>query len=130
MQDEPTPTEILASIATFLREDIMPKLSGNDAFQLRVTANALDLVRRELMIPRAVERDENEALQQLLDRQGFTEELTRELAHRIADRSIDPTRPEVKAFLWTVTEAKLAVDQPGYAGLKRAQALRDGARDI
>ncbi|WP_103727659.1 DUF6285 domain-containing protein [Novosphingobium sp. HII-3] len=124
MQDEPTAIEILASATAFLREEILPKLAGNDAFQLRVTANALDLVRRELMVPQSDKDGENAALAVLLGQEGSTEDLIRALAAGIADRTIDPARPEVEACLWAMTEAKLDVDQPGYAGLTRARALR------
>ena len=124
MQDGPTAPEILASVAAFLRDDVLGQLSGATAFQLRVAANALDLVRRELtMAPAAAER-EHAALEAVLSQTGTTAELTAELARRISNRTLDPSVPEVEALLWRITEDKLAVDQPGYAGLLLAQALR------
>jgi hypothetical protein len=124
MQDAPTPPELLHAIATFLRNDILPQLEGGAAFQLRIAANAIDLVRREITLPAREAEDEHAGLQALLGVAGETEALTRELAQRIADGRIDLENPMLRALLWRVTEAKLAVDQPTYAGLQRARELR------
>lgn len=124
MQDEPTPAEILQSVANLLREEILPQLTGSSAFQLRVAVNAIDLVRREISVPAQQAADERQALRALLGCEGSTAELTAELAHRIANRTIDLETDGLQAFLWSTTEAKLAVDQPNYAGLRRAKALR------
>ena len=124
MQDGPTAPEILASVAAFLRDDVLGQLSGATAFQLRVAANALDLVRRELTIePSAVAR-EHAALEAVLSQTGTTAELTAELARRISNRTLDPSTPDVETLLWEITDDKLAVDQPGYAGLLLARVLR------
>ena len=124
MQDAPTPPELLHAVAAFLRDDILPQLEGAAAFQLRVAANAIDLVRREITAPAQEAADERADLQTMLGVEGETAALTRELARRIADGMIDLENPMLRALLWRVTEAKLAVDQPNYAGLRRAQELR------
>lgn len=128
MQDEPTPAEILQSVAALLRDDILPQLSGSSAFQLRVAANAVDLVRREISTPAQRAADETEALRALLGRDGDAVELNVELARQIANRTIDLDTVGLQAFLWSAAEAKLAVDQPNYAGLRRAEALRSRSR--
>ena len=46
MQDQPTPSEILAAVAAFLRAEVVAESGARTAFQARVAANALDLVRR------------------------------------------------------------------------------------
>lgn len=124
MQDAPTPPELLRAVAAFLRHDILPKLEGAAAFQLRVAANAIDLVRREITAPVQGAEDERASLQSLLGVEGETEALTRELARRIADGRTDLENPSLRSLLWRLTEAKLAVDQPEYPGLLRAQSLR------
>ena len=48
MQDDPKPTEVLASVAAFLRNELLPEVPPHLAFHVRVAANAVDLVRREL----------------------------------------------------------------------------------
>ena len=129
MQDAPTPPEILHAVAAFLRDDIMPTLEGGAAFRLRVAANAIDLVRRQITEPVRAAEDERAGLQALLGVDGETKALTRELAQRIADGRIDLEDPMLRSLLWRVTEAKLAVDQPTYAGLQRAQQLRAAGRE-
>jgi hypothetical protein len=124
MQDAPTPPELLHAVATFLRNEILPQLEAGAAFQVRVAANAIDLVRREITASVQEAEDERIGLQALLGVEGETEALTRELARRIADGRIDSGDPMLRALLWRVTEAKLAVDQPNYAGLLRARELR------
>jgi hypothetical protein len=123
MLDDPRPAEILQSVAALLREDILPLLTGNPAFQLRVAANAIDLVRREISVSAQQDFDELEGLHALLGREGSVAELNVELARRVANRTVDLETPGFVAFLWSTTEAKLAVDQPNYAGLRRAKAL-------
>lgn len=127
MQDGPTPREILDAVARFLRDDLLPQLKGAVAFQVRVAANAIDLVAREIdLSPDRIEA-EHAGLRGLLGHDGDIADLTGELAARIADRSIDLNTPGLEAFLWSATEAKLAIDQPQYAGLRRANALRAAA---
>ena len=129
MQDAPTPPELLHAVAAFLRDDIAPRLEGGAAFQLRVAANAIDLVRREITAPVQEAEDERAGLQALLGVEGETAALTRKLAQRIASGSIDFENPMLRSLLWRVTEAKLAVDQPNYAGLRHARELRAAGKE-
>ncbi|WP_315719188.1 MULTISPECIES: DUF6285 domain-containing protein [unclassified Bradyrhizobium] len=119
MQDEPTPTELVQAVADFLRNDIAPLISGNQAFKLRVGINALDLVVRQLEQAAAADAAEHARLKQLLGQDGDLLDLNRVLASRIADGQVDLTTPGLKEHLWQTTLAKLAVDQPNYASYKR-----------
>jgi hypothetical protein len=119
MQDEPTPEELIRAVADFLRNDIAPVISGHDAFRLRVSINALDLVTRQLTLEQASDSAEKARLEELLDRQGSLGELNRMLADRIAKGEVDLQTPELTGHLWQTTMDKLAVDQPNYASYKR-----------
>ena len=66
MQDEPTPEELIKAVADFLRNDVAPAISGHNAFKLRVSINALDLVTRQLTLQQASDAAEAERLSQLL----------------------------------------------------------------
>ena len=103
MQDEPTPTELINAVADFLRSDIAPMISGHNAFKLRVSINALDLVARQLTLEQGSDAAEAARLSQLLGMQGSLSDLNRTLADH----------------LWQTTMDKLAVDQPNYASYKR-----------
>lgn len=124
MQDDPTPVEIIAAVAAFLRDDLLPQLTGANAFKSRIAANALDLVRRQLLVPADEDAHEVAALSSLLGRTGDAASLNDALAAGIADGSVDASGDQLKTVLWSITEAKLAVDQPNYGGLARARLLR------
>jgi Domain of unknown function (DUF6285) len=119
MQDEPTPEELIKAVADFLRNDIAPQITGHQAFKLRVSINALDLVTRQLELEQGSNAAEAARLSQILGSQGSLAELNRTLAERIAKGEIDLQTPEVAEHLWQTTMDKLAVDQPNYAAYKR-----------
>jgi hypothetical protein len=119
MQDEPTPEELIKAVADFLRNDIAPMISGHNAFKLRVSINALDLVTRQLALESRSDAAEVSRLSQLLGKQGSLGELNRVLADRIAKNEVDLQTPGLADHLWQTTMDKLAVDQPNYASYKR-----------
>lgn len=119
MQDDPTPVELIGAAADFLRNDIMPQLSGHSAFKLRVTINALDLVKRQLMLEPASDAAEVARLANLLGRQGSLADLNQALADGIAGGELDLATPGVRDHLWQATLDKLAIDQPNYGSYRR-----------
>lgn len=119
MQDDPTPRELIGAAADFLRNDIMPQLSGHSAFKLRVTINALDLVTRQLTLEPASDAAEAVRLAKLLGRQGSLADLNRALAEGIASGGVDLETPGVRDHLWQTTLDKLAIDQPNYGSYRR-----------
>ena len=119
MQDEPTPEELIKAVADFLRNDIVPAISGHNAFKLRVSINALDLVTRQLTREQDSDAGEVARLSQLLGMQGSLTELNRTLADRIAKGEVGLQTPGLADHLWQTTMDKLAVDQPNYASYKR-----------
>jgi hypothetical protein len=119
MQDEPTPTELIKSVAVFLRNELTPAISGHSAFKLRVAINALDLVTRQLALEQGSDADEGGRLTQLLGMQGSLAELNRALVDRIAKGEVDLNTPGLADHLWQTTMDKLAVDQPNYAAYRR-----------
>ena len=119
MQDEPTPIELTNAVADFLRKDIMPAITGHNAFKLRVAINMLDLVTRQLTLEQDYDAAEAARLANLLDVQGSLMELNRVLADKIAKGEVDLQTPGLSEHLWQTTMDKLAVDQPNYASYKR-----------
>jgi hypothetical protein len=118
MQDEPTPPEVLAAVAAFLRTVVAAETKGATSFQARVAANALEMMRRQLDLAPDADADERERLTALLGREGGLFELNSELARRLAAGEADLSTPGVRAHLWKTTMAKLAVDQPTYAAYR------------
>src|SRR3954447_3004186 len=126
MQDEPKPEELIEAVADFLRNDIAPQISGHQAFKLRVSINALELVARQLKLEQGSDVAEAARLSQLLGMQGSLGELNKLLADRIANGELDLQTPGLARHLWQTTMEKLAVDQPSYASYKRELGQTDG----
>jgi hypothetical protein len=125
MQDEPTPIELIKAVADFLRHDMLPESSGHNAFKLRVSINALDLVTRQLTLQAGGEAAEAGRLAHLLAIHGPLAELNRALAERIAKGEVDLQTPGLAAHLWQTTLDKLAVDQPNYASYRRESERKE-----
>lgn len=119
MQDEPTPIELIRTVADFLRADVAPQVSGHAAFKLRVALNALDLVVRQLTLEAGSDAAELERLSKLLGRDGSLRERNRALSARISSGEMDAATPGLVDHLWRTTLDKLAVDQPNYAAYRR-----------
>jgi len=125
MQDEPTPEELIKAVADFLRNELAPGISGHNAFKLRVSINALDLVTRQLALEQGSDAAEAARLARLLGEEGSLDELNRTLADRIARGEVDLQTPGLAEHLWQTTMDKLAVDQPNYASYKRELGGKD-----
>jgi hypothetical protein len=126
MQDSPNPSEILAAVARFLKDEAAPALSGHFAFQARVAANALEMTRRQIELASEAEAEELARLKTLLGRDGDLAALTAELSRRIAAGEADLATPGLADHLWATTLAKMAVDQPTYAAYRASLGERDG----
>jgi Domain of unknown function (DUF6285) len=126
MQDEPAPAELIKAVADFLRDDIAPVIGGHNAFKLRVSINALDLVTRQMALESRSDAAEAERLSRLLGMQGTLADLNRALADRIAQGEIGLGTPGLADHLWQTTMAKLAVDQPNYSSYKRELENKGG----
>ena len=124
MQDEPRPPEVLAAVARFLRDVVAPETTGHVNFNVRVAANALEMMRRQLELAPAAEAAELERLRAILGMDGDLLQLNAEFCRRLETGAIDPGGEPVRAHLWDTTLAKLAVDQPNYWGYRAALAER------
>lgn len=118
MQDQPTAIELLEIAAEFVRDVAMPRLSGHAAFHARITANVLDIIRRELAIAPEANAKEVLRLERLLGETGDLETLNLHLCERIARGEITLDNPGLADHLWDTTMTKLAIDQPGYASYR------------
>ncbi|MES5483322.1 DUF6285 domain-containing protein [Bradyrhizobium sp. INPA03-11B] len=129
MQDQPGPHEILTAVAAFLRDVVVPESLPRTAFQARVAANAVDLVRRQILLGPASDEAEKASLARLLGEELSLADANAALAARIADGTLDASTAGVKEHLRKTTLAKLAVDQPTYSGYRAALADAPAAKD-
>jgi len=146
MQDQPTPSEVLAAVARFLKDVVAAETTGHTSFNARVAANALEMMRRQLDLAPAAETAEQARLESLLGapaaqpaapargarRRAATGDLTAlnaELSRRLAAGELDLETRGLADHLWQTTLAKLAVDQPTYWGYRAALAERAPTKD-
>ncbi|MBA2933822.1 hypothetical protein HZF05_06875 [Sphingomonas sp. CGMCC 1.13654] len=124
MQDRPGSAAILEAVAAFLRNEVLPAVSGTLAFRTRVAANAVDLVRREIDEAGASDARLRAAFSALLGSEGEDGAQLATLSNAIAEGRFDAATPGLMDLLWSLAEARLAIDQPTYPGLALAHRLR------
>ena len=121
MQDRPTSTELLATLAEFLDAELMPALDGPLAYRARVAANLLHILQREDALGAGALQRECAALRELLGPEGNAPtgpladqalELNRRLAAAIDAGRIEHAR--AWPVLMDIARAKLAIIRPGY----------------
>ena len=128
MHQRPDPLDLLDAVAVFLREQALPQLPPHAAYNARVAANALDIVRRQLQLAPVAEAEEQRRLHELLHCDGSLGELNQRLCERIADGTVGFDTPGLLQHLWQTTLDQLAVDQPGYDSYRRESAAGEEAR--
>jgi hypothetical protein len=127
MQDRPDVQELLGAVREFLQDEALPRLEGRAQLHARVAANVIALVQRELALAPASDTTERARLEALLGRRGELAELNAELARRIRGRELAADDAQLLGHLWSTALEKLAVDNPGYSGYRRAlEALAPG----
>lgn len=126
MQDRPTVDELLEAVANFLTDDVMPATSGRINFHARVSANALQTVRRELRNEEEFLWREWEGLAALLgeapqprslvDLRKAVEDRNHDLVAKINAGEVDEGkyRQRVLDHLKVITRDKLLVTNPGW----------------
>jgi hypothetical protein len=114
-QDRPTAAELLTAIADFLREEATPALDKAEprlGFQMRVAANSLAILEREMRLGPAADTRELERLAKLLGHDGTLEELNRELARQLRSGERDERDTELMAHLEATIADKIAIANP------------------
>jgi tRNA U54 and U55 pseudouridine synthase Pus10 len=128
VHDRPNAVELVAAVRDFLERVAQPELRGHSAFSARVAANALAIVERELVLGASQDTAERERLRALLGKDGPLAAQNRDLCREIRAGRITRDTPGLLDHLRATTLAKLAVDQPGYSGYRRALE-RDPAQE-
>ena len=118
--DQPSMRELVEAVREFLETKVMPELKGHTAFHARVATNALAIVVRELDQGPKSGQEELARLRGLLAKDGTLDELNRELCKRIRSGKFTMATPGLIDHLEKTTRDKVAIDQPGYSGLKQA----------
>jgi len=123
MTQHPAATELLASVSSFLRDELLPSLRGAQAFNLRVSINAIELVRREIEQAADAAARERSRLAALLGGDRGLDAMRNELCGKIAAGELTLEEPALCDHLRATAMERMAIDQPSYsaylAGLAR-----------
>jgi hypothetical protein len=124
MLDKPPGETLVQAVARLLRDEVLPSLGGALSFKVRVAANVLDLVQREMAGGALADVEERARLQELTGCDGKTDALNRMLCTKIRNGEISLSTPGLSEHLWATTLAKMAIEQPGYASYRRIMGTR------
>lgn len=113
MRIKPDGADLLDTVTTVLREDILPALPADKHYALRMALNALGIARRQLQAGGAAEDVEYEALQVLLDQDGSHEAISRHFAQLIRTGGVDEDAA-LQRMLWRLTAQRVSESAPRY----------------
>jgi hypothetical protein len=106
--DIPSAAELLDAVREFLEDDVLPAVEGRVRFHVRVAANVVAMVGRELALGPRQAREHAARLERL----GVADEA--ELAEAIRSGALDARLEEVREVVRATVADKLAVANPGY----------------
>jgi Domain of unknown function (DUF6285) len=106
--DQPDAPTLLEAVREFLTTEVEPQTEGRLRYHLKVAANVLAIVERELQLGEAQAAAHFERLRRL----GF--DGARELAAAIRTGELDDRLDELQTELAAMVADKLAVARPGY----------------
>ena len=120
MQQPPTATELLATVAEVLEREVVPALSGPAQHHARVAASLVGIVERELRLgPDAAQR-ERDAIDRLLGPNDAASLAERrgDLAARLRAGFADDDGIDVQVWdaLMDAVRADLSIAKPGHDG--------------
>ncbi len=106
--DQPDPSTLIEAVREFLTTEVEPETEGRLRYHLKVAANVLAIVERELKLGERHAAEHRERLARL----GFDSDA--ELAAAIRSGAMDDREEELAGELRAMVAAKLAVARPGY----------------
>jgi hypothetical protein len=110
-ESRPSAADLLAGVIDYLERELLPTLEGRHRFHVRVAANALAVVKREIELGPGLSEAERNRLAAMLGQDGTLDALNRELARRIRDGEIADEGKLVEHLRRSVADA-LAINNP------------------
>jgi Domain of unknown function (DUF6285) len=115
----PNRIELLEALQEHLEQELSPRLSGGDAYQVRIAINLLCILQRELQYGPRFEVRERQRLVSLLHDEGALEQLNVELSERIRSRRMNWADAALRAHLRQTVLERLQIDNPNYSAYRR-----------
>jgi hypothetical protein len=106
--DQPNAPTLIEAVREFLANEVEPQTEGRLRYHLKVAANVLAIVERELKLG----EDQADRHRERLKRLGFGNDS--DLAQAIRSGSLDERLLELEPELREMVADKLAVARPGY----------------
>lgn len=126
--DMPLADELLSSVVSFLRDQVMQETQGRTQFLARVASNSLEIVQREMALGAAAAAGEVSRLQVLCANDtDRLQDLRWQLVQGLRDGSVGLDSPGLAEHLRAAVVNQINIDQPRYPGL--ASAL-DGGKGV
>lgn len=113
MRMQPDGTNLLDSVASLLREQVLPGAVASERYALRMAINAIGIARRQLANGEGQEQREHAALTELLGSGGDHDQLARLLAQQVRAGAVRDN-PALRALLWQMTEQRVRESAPRY----------------
>jgi len=113
--DIPSAAELLDAVRGFLESEVLPVTEGRVRFHVRVAANVLGTVAREI----ALGPEQAAAHARRLESLGVHSDA--ELADAIRSGALDARWEQVRAVVSATVRDKLAVVNPGYLGTAQGE---------
>lgn len=120
--DRPTASELVQAVEDLLRHEVMDAVDGRVRFHVRVAANALAIVIRQMALADDQEAEHGKRLARL----GVRDDA--ELAGAIRSGALDDRYDEVLSAVRAAVSDKLAVANPRYATDEAGPAATPTAR--
>lgn len=115
MQDRPTPSELLESVAEYLFGELRPEVPREQRFKVLVAANLCAVVARELRAGDAPDRQDLALFSALLGEDvDDVHAAAAELSRRIRSGQLDDRIDELTPRLTEHVRRKLEIARPGY----------------
>lgn len=108
----PKPEILLEAAIAYLRNELLPTLSGYHSFQVRVLINVLGIVQRGLQRGEALDKAEQTRLMALLSSSGSREALNDMLAERISKDEVSLDDPQLRDHILRSLDEALQINNP------------------
>ncbi|MFM7535007.1 MAG: DUF6285 domain-containing protein [Acidimicrobiales bacterium] len=116
MQYRPDATELLNDVAALLEDRVLAAVSGPLQHQVRVAANLVRIVEREVRLAQAATAAERDRLSPFVDTSGALADARAQLADRLLGAG--PIEPDelagIHAAIVATLREDLAISKPGY----------------
>jgi len=112
----PPAADILAVVREFLEAAILPDLNDDKRFNVRVAANLLATVERELRLGPSAEAAEADRLKELVGADGSLEDKNQRLARAIHDGTLPSDDPRLLHHLHSTLAEALRINNPKWLG--------------